>query len=81
MNKIKKENLTISSVLLKFINKEVIPGTDINVDEFWKKFDTAVHELAPINKALIEKREIIQKKIDEWHLANKDQGFKKRMNI
>ena len=51
MNKINKENFIISSVLLEFINKEVIPGTDINVDEFWKKFDSAIHELAPINKA------------------------------
>jgi malate synthase len=74
MNNIKKENLTISSVLLDFINEEVIPGTDINIDEFWKKFDFAVHELAPINKALIEKREIIQKKIDTWHLDNKDKS-------
>ena len=72
MNKIKKENLTVSSVLFDFINKEVIPGIDINTDEFWKKFDSAVHELAPINKALIEKREVIQKKIDSWHLVNKD---------
>ena len=62
MDKIKKENLTISSVLYEFINKEVIPGININVDEFWKKFDNAVHELAPINKSLIEKREAIQKK-------------------
>ena len=77
MNKIKKENLTISSVLFEFIDKEVIPGTDINVDEFWKKFDSAVHELAPINKTLIEKREAIQKKIDVWHLANKGKDLKK----
>jgi malate synthase len=77
MNKIKKENLTINSVLLEFIDKEVIPGTGINADEFWKKFDTAVHELAPINKLLIEERETIQKKIDTWHLANKDKNFNK----
>jgi len=77
MNKVKKENLIISTVLFDFINKEVIPGTDIDVDEFWKKFDSAVHELAPINKALIEKRETIQKKIDAWHIANKDKKFNK----
>ena len=77
MNKIKKENLNISSVLFEFVNKEVIPGTDIDVDKFWKKFDSAVHELAPINRALIEKREVIQKQIDTWHLANKDKNFNK----
>jgi malate synthase len=72
MNKIKKGNLIINSVLLEFVNKEVVPGTDINLDEFWKKFDSAVHELAPINKALIQKRETIQKKIDKWHSVNKE---------
>jgi len=77
MNKIKKGNLTIASLLFEFINKEIIPGIDINVDEFWKKFDTAVHELAPINRALIEKRETIQKQIDTWHLANKDEDLNK----
>jgi len=77
MNQVKKGNLTISSVLLKFINQEVIPGTDIDTDNFWKKFDLAVHELAPVNKALIEKRETIQKKIDDWHLANKGKDLNK----
>jgi malate synthase len=62
MNIIKKENLTISLVLFEFINTEVIPGTGIDVDRFWEKFDSAVHELAPINRMLIEKREAIQKK-------------------
>ena len=70
MNKIKKGNLIISSTLLDFVNQEVIPGTDIVVEDFWNKFDAAVHELAPINKALIEKRENIQNQIDKWHLAN-----------
>ena len=77
MNKFKKGNLTISSVLLEFVNKEIIPGININIDDFWKKFDSAVHELAPINKKLIEKRETIQKKIDEWHLLNKGKDLNK----
>ena len=83
MNKIKKGNLTISSLLLEFINKEVLPGIDINADEFWKKFDSTIHALAPINKALIEKRESIQKKIDAWHLsnANKDLNKEKYINF
>jgi len=77
MNKIKKGNLTINLALLDFINKEVVPGTGIMAEDFWNKFDAAVHELAPINKALIEKREMIQKKIDAWHLANKGKEIAK----
>jgi malate synthase len=77
INKIKKGNLTINSVLFEFVNKEIIPGIDIDVDDFWNKFDLAVHELAPVNKALIEKREFIQKQIDKWHLDNKDKELNK----
>ena len=62
MNYIKKNNLKINSVLFEFINKEVIPGTNINSEDFWTNFGKIVHELAPINKSLIKKREIIQKK-------------------
>ena len=77
MNQIKKGNLTINSVLLEFVNQEVIPGTDISIEDFWKKFDLAVHELTPINKTILEKRENIQKQIDAWHLANKDKKLNK----
>ena len=67
----KKGNLKVNSALLDFINQEVIPGTNIPIEDFWQKFDNTVHELAPINNALIEKRESIQKQIDKWHLAKK----------
>ena len=77
MTKIKKGNLTIDFVLFDFVNQEVIPGIDVDIEDFWNKFDLAVHELAPINKALIKKREIIQKKIDEWHLTNKGEELNK----
>ena len=55
MSYIKNNNLKINSVLYEFINEKVIPGTNVKSDEFWNKFEKAVHELAPINKNLIEK--------------------------
>ncbi len=77
MDTIEKNGLKINSNLFDFINKEVIPGTSINSDEFWNGFEKAVHELAPINKSLIEKREIIQKKIDAWHKSNAGKDLNK----
>ena len=62
MNIINKNGLKISSTLFDFINREVIPGTNIDSDSFWNKFSRVVHELAPVNKDLIQKREDIQKK-------------------
>jgi malate synthase len=81
MSNVKKGNLSVNLALLEFINKEAIPDTDIKIEDFWEKFDVAVHELAPINKTLLEKRERIQKEIDEWHLANKDKKIVKNEYI
>ena len=74
-----KNGLKINSKLFNFINNEVIPGTDIKSDEFWKNFEKTVHELAPLNKKLIKKREDIQKKIDEWHKQNRGKEFNKKV--
>jgi malate synthase len=70
MKLIDKNGLKINSMLFEFINNEVIPDSGINTEDFWNNFEKIVHELAPINKALIEKREKIQKQIDEWHKKN-----------
>ncbi len=77
MKKINKGTLKVDSRLVDFLNNEAIPGTDIDPDNFWSKFDQAVHELAPINKKLIKIREEIQKKIDKWHLSKKGTTFNK----
>ena len=71
MSKININNLKVDNELYNFVNQEVIPGLDINVDKFWSGLSNAVHELAPINKELLKKRDEIQKKIDEWHLSRK----------
>jgi malate synthase len=81
MTLIDKNGLKVNSILVEFINNEVIPGTNVKRDDFWNKFSSIVHELAPINKTLIEKRKIIQKLIDEWHIKNKGKDLNKKEYI
>ena len=64
-------NLSVSNELLNFVNKELLKDTKIKPDKFWLEFDEAIHELAPRNKELIQIRENLQKKIDNWHIKNK----------
>ena len=77
MKKSTVNNLTIDEDLLNFINNEVIPGTDIDSKVFWNSFDEVVHKLAPKNRELIQRREKIQKKIDDWHLSKKGSSIDK----
>tara|TARA_B100001029_G_scaffold179430_1_gene188877 strand:+ start:491 stop:2686 length:2196 start_codon:yes stop_codon:yes gene_type:complete len=65
-------NLKVSNKLLKFVNEEVLKDTNILPTKFWSGFDKYVHELAPKNKELLKIRENLQKKIDDWHIKNKE---------
>ena len=64
-------NLKISEELLSFVNNELLKDLDISSEKFWEGFDNAVHDLASRNKELIQIRENLQKKIDDWHIKNK----------
>ena len=81
MKKIVINNLKIDENLLNFIDNEAIPGTNIKSEKFWKDFDSVVHKLTLKNKELIQKRDNIQKKIDEWHLSKKGSSFDKNEYI
>ena len=61
----KINNLSVSNILLKFVNNELLKDTKILPKKFWEGFDIAVHELSPKNKNLIDKRLEIQKKISQ----------------
>ena len=74
---IKINNLSVSKKLLNFVDKDLLPGTKIKKENFWKGFSNIVHQLAPKNKELLEKREKLQKKIDAWHKDKKG----KKINI
>jgi len=65
-------NLKVSDDLLSFVNSELLKDTNINLEKFWSGFDRIVHELALQNKELIKIRENLQKKINNWHIENKD---------
>ena len=78
MKKITVNALKIDDNLLNFINNEAIPGTGIDKKKFWDGFDKVVHQLAPINKKLLEKRNELQKKINDWHSSKKGTDLDKK---
>ena len=62
--------LQVATTLYDFVNKEVLPGTGVNSDAFWKGFDAIVADLAPKNIALLAERDRLQSELDAWHQAN-----------
>lgn len=74
-HRVQTGDLQVAEVLYNFINQQVIPGTGVTEDQFWSGLDAIVHDLAPRNRELLEKRDTIQQQIDDWHRARKGQGI------
>ena len=68
--RIQKGKLAIAKELYDFIENEALPGSGLDSETYWKNFEQVVVDLSPKNKALLEKREDLQAKIDEWHRNN-----------
>ncbi len=64
------QRLQVANNLKRFIDDEVLPGTGVSTESFWKGFDALVHDLAPRNRALLAERERLQGELDAWHRAH-----------
>ena len=70
MAPINRNGLAIDQKLHDFLVQEAIPGTGVDVDRFFSQFAQIVHDLAPKNRALLEKRDEMQAKLDDWYRRN-----------
>ena len=62
----------INESLYNFVNNELAPDTGIDVEHFWNQFINSANILSKKNKFLLNKRDKIQKQIDDWHINNKE---------
>ncbi|MEP2942170.1 MAG: malate synthase G [Hyphomicrobiales bacterium] len=74
-NTVEHDGLKIDQALYDFINNEAILGTGVDSQTFWDGFANLVHDLAPTNRALLEKREALQETINAWHKENRAGHF------
>ena len=68
-------SLKIAEVLYNFINEEVLPGTGIDMDKFWRDVSDIISEFSPKNTKLLETRAALQTKINVWHQEHQEQHF------
>jgi len=66
-------SLAVAKVLFDFVNNEALPGTGIGQEAFWQGASELFAELTMKNQALLDKREMLQQQIDDWHKARRGQ--------
>ena len=70
-------DLSVDNNFYRFIFDEVLPGTGIENQIFWLGFEKILKNLVEQNSKLLYRRNILQKKMGEWHENNNKQFFNK----
>ena len=67
-------SLEIDPALYEFIAVEALPGTGVQIEEFWGALESILADLGPRNAALMARRDELQAQIDDWHRAARADG-------
>jgi len=59
--------LRIAEVFYHFVENELLPGSGVCAADFWSGLQTLVSQMAPLNRALLQHRDMLQQQIDDWH--------------
>jgi malate synthase len=62
--------IEVDQRLRAFVEREVLPGLDVEADRFWSGFSALLRRLTPENKRLLQRREDLQAQIDARNLAS-----------
>jgi malate synthase len=73
MARVERQGLQVADVLAAFIEGQALPGTGVTAETFWAGLARIVAEQGPKNRALLDRREELQARIDAWHLARRGQ--------
>jgi len=66
-----RAELAVAPELAGFIEREALDGLAVDADAFWRGLSAIVHDLAPVNRELLERREELQRRIDAWHVERR----------
>ena len=80
-HRIKNGNLQVSSELDSFLRDEVLPGLNIEPEQFWNSFEKVLMEFKPRNLSLLEERKNLQQQIDDWHLERRGEAHNQKEYI
>ena len=61
------EGFEVAPCLREFVERDALPGTGVVAGHFWRALEAMLRELAPLNAALLEKRDVLQSRLDAWH--------------
>jgi malate synthase len=75
MERVTVAGLQVAQTLHDFVAEEATRGSGLTAAQFWTGFAALLTDLAPRNRELLKKRDILQAKIDAWHISHRSETF------
>ena len=69
-SRIRVGGLQVAKSLHDFIAIEAVAGSDVSANEFWAGFAALIRDLGPHNRELLDLRDVLQKRIDDFYRAH-----------
>ena len=67
--------IKIARELHQFIEQEVLPGLELDADQYWENLETLLNEFGPRNRVLLANRDSMQLEIDNYHRASEGKAI------
>ncbi|MGE3690139.1 MAG: malate synthase G [Novosphingobium sp.] len=67
-DRVEKSGLKVEAKLAAFVESKVLAPLGMEAGAFWTGFSSLLERMAPINRALLAKRDQLQARIDAWHM-------------
>ena len=66
----------VDGLLFDFVRDEVAPGTSWTAEDVFRRLGELVEEFEPPNRALLERRDSVQRRIDAWYQGKREAGWR-----
>src|ERR1700720_1575474 len=75
MDTVETGGLSVAKALYDFMNDEALPETGLAVERFWDGLGAIIRGFAPRNRKLLDLRDTLQARIDDFHRARRGRPF------
>ena len=75
MDTVETGGLSVAKALYDFMNDEALPETGLTVERFWDGLGAIIRGFAPRNRKLLDLRDTLQARIDDFHRARRGRPF------
>jgi len=72
-NYVDRGGLRVAAGLAQLIEQELAPAVGLDTAGFWAGFEALLDRLVPANRALLARRDQLQRDLDAWHGARRGQ--------